>query len=332
MAQDETLQFARQVIEAEASAVRAMSAAIDPSFERAVRMMLECPGSVLTCGVGKAGHVARKLSATLASTGTPSHFLSVSDAAHGDLGSIRKGDIVLILSASGESDEILRLLSLLKKLDHPVIAMTASRTSGLGRGADVVLAIGKIEEACPLGLAPSASTTAMLALGDALALTVMKLRKFSAEDFALFHPAGQIGRKLMRVKEAMTFRRDENLALASDQLTVAQVLRQVSGIKRRSGAVVLVDAEGKLSGIFSDGDLRRLVTGNDGTALSRPIGQVMTRSPKRIAENALASEAMAVMRQHRIDELPVVDEQDRPVGLIDVQDLVVLRMLDVGDS
>jgi arabinose-5-phosphate isomerase len=282
--------------------------------------------------VGKAGHVARKLSATLASTGTPSHFLSVSDAAHGDLGSIRRGDIVLILSASGESDEILRLLSLVKKLDHPVIAMTASRTSGLGRGAEVVLAIGQIEEACPLGLAPSASTTAMMALGDALALTVMKLRRFSAEDFALFHPAGQLGRKLMRVKEAMTFRRGENLALASDHLTVAQVLREVSNIKRRSGAVVLVDAKGKLSGIFSDGDLRRLVTDNDGTALSRPIGQVMTRSPKRIAENAMASEAMAVMRQHRIDELPVVDDQDRPVGLIDVQDLVVLRMLDVGEG
>ncbi|MGD0139374.1 MAG: KpsF/GutQ family sugar-phosphate isomerase [Tepidisphaeraceae bacterium] len=332
MANDEALQFARQVIEAEASAVRAMAAAIDESFERAVRLVLECPGSVLTSGVGKAGHVARKLSATLASTGTPSHFLSVSDAAHGDLGSIRRGDIVLILSASGESDEILRLLSLVKKLDHPVIAMTASRTSGLGRGAQVVLAIGKIEEACPLGLAPSASTTAMMALGDALALTVMKLRRFSAEDFALFHPAGQLGRKLMRVKEAMTFRRGENLALASDHLTVAQVLREVSNIKRRSGAVVLVDAKGKLSGIFSDGDLRRLVTDNDGTALSRPIGQVMTRSPKRIAENAMASEAMAVMRQHRIDELPVVDDQDRPVGLIDVQDLVVLRMLDVGEG
>jgi len=332
MANNQALQFARQVIEAEASAVRAMAAAIDDSFERAVRLVLECPGSVLTSGVGKAGHVARKLSATLASTGTPSHFLSVSDAAHGDLGSIRRGDIVLILSASGESDEILRLLSLVKKLDHPVIAMTASRTSGLGRGAQVVLAIGKIEEACPLGLAPSASTTAMMALGDALALTVMKLRRFSAEDFALFHPAGQLGRKLMRVKEAMTFRRGENLALASDHLTVAQVLREVSNIKRRSGAVVLVDAKGKLSGIFSDGDLRRLVTDNDGTALSRPIGQVMTRSPKRIAENAMASEAMAVMRQHRIDELPVVDDQDRPVGLIDVQDLVVLRMLDVGEG
>jgi len=146
----------------------------------------------------------------------------------------------------------------------------------------------------------------------------------------LFHPAGQIGRNLIRVREAMTFRRGENLPVASDQLTVAQVLHEVSNIKRRSGAVVLIDAKGKLSGIFADSDLRRLITDDDGTALTRPISTVMTRSPKRISENALASEAMAILRQYRIDELPVVDDQDRPVGLIDVQDLVVLRMLDVG--
>ena len=318
------------MIETEAAAIRTVAAAIDQSFERAVRLILACGGSVLTTGVGKAGHIARKLSATLASTGTPSHFLSATDAVHGDLGSIRRGDIVLVLSASGESDEILRLLSLVKKLDHPVIAMTSSASSGLGRSADVVLAFGKVEEACPLGLAPSASTTAMMALGDALALTVMKLRNFSAEEFALFHPAGQIGRNLIRVREAMTFRRGENLPVASDQLTVAQVLHEVSNIKRRSGAVVLIDAKGKLSGIFADSDLRRLITDDDGTALTRPISTVMTRSPKRISENALASEAMAILRQYRIDELPVVDDQDRPVGLIDVQDLVVLRMLDVG--
>ena len=329
MPNDDFLQFARQVIESEAAAVRAMAAAVDESFERAARLILACQGSVLTSGVGKAGHVARKLSATLASTGTPSHFLSAADAVHGDLGSIRKGDIVLIFSASGESDEILRLLSLVKKLDHPVIAITASASSGLGRSADIVLIMGKIEEACPLGLAPSASTTAMMALGDALALSVMKLRNFSSEDFALFHPAGQIGRKLIRVKEAMTFRRGENLPVASDQLTVGQVLHEVSTIKRRSGAVVLIDNRGKLSGIFSDGDLRRLVTDDDGSALNRPIKQVMTRSPKRVKESALASEAMAILRQFRIDELPVVDDDDQPVGLIDVQDLVILRMLDV---
>ena len=323
-------QFARQVIQTEADAVRAMMAAVeDQNFEKAVRLILDCPGAVVTCGVGKAGHIARKTSATLASTGTPSHFLSPTDAVHGDVGSIRKGDMILIFSSSGESDEILRLLNIVKKLDHPVIAITASDNSGLGRHADVVLKMGAIEEACPLGLAPSASTTAMLALGDALALSVMKVRNFSAEDFALFHPAGQLGRKMIKVREAMTFRRGENLPVASDKQTVGQVLHEVSTIKRRSGAVILVDDRGKVSGIFTDGDLRRLVTDDDGTGLRKPIASVMKRNPKRIGLDALASEAMAILRQFRIDELPVVDEEDRPVGLIDVQDLVVLKMLDV---
>src|SRR2546421_6780488 len=330
--EDSIRKFARQVIETEASAVKSVAAAVDEHFERAVRLIVDCPASVLTCGVGKAGHVARKISATLSSTGTPSHFLSPADAVHGDLGSIRQGDVVLIFSASGESEEILRLLSIVKKLNHPVIAVTASRTNSLGRFADVALAMGKIEEACPLGLAPSASTTAMLALGDALALSVMKTRKFTSEDFAVFHPAGQLGRKLIKVKEAMTFRLGENLPVASEKLTVGQVLHEVSRIKRRSGAVILVDVAGKVSGIFSDGDLRRIVTDNDGSALAQPIAKVMTRNPKRIGADHLASEAMAVMRQFRIDELPVVDDSDKPIGLIDVQDLVVLRMLDVEEA
>src|SRR5437763_5357013 len=250
--------FAKQVIETEAAAVRSLVGAIDAGFERAVKLMLDCPASVLTTGVGKAGHVARKISATLSSTGTPSHFLSPADSVHGDLGAVRQGDVVLIFSASGESDEILRLLSLVKKLNHPVISITASKNNSLGRASDAVLGMGKIEEACPLGLAPSASTTAMLALGDALALTVMKLRKFTAEDFAIFHPAGQLGRKLIKVREAMTFKLGENLPVASDQLTVGQVLHNVSSIKRRSGAVILTDGDGgKISGILTDGDLRR---------------------------------------------------------------------------
>jgi len=340
---DESLrQFARQVIETEAAAVRGMLPAVDDDFERATRLMLDCKGAVLVSGIGKAGHVARKLSATLASTGTPSHFLSPTDAVHGDLGSIRRGDVVILLSASGESDEILRLLSLVKQLDHPVIAITATRASGLGRFADVVLCMGKISEACPLGLAPSASTTAMLALGDALALTVMKLRRFSADDFALFHPAGQIGRKLIKVHEAMTFLRGHNLPLSHDHKTVGQVLnertelgRQLDERERRlrlPGAIVLVDAStGKLTGIFTDGDLRRLVADSPGGVidLSRPIRDVMTRNPKRIVKDALASEAMAILHEYRIDELPVIDASEIPQGLIDVQDLVMLRMLDV---
>jgi arabinose-5-phosphate isomerase len=169
----------------------------------------------------------------------------------------------------------------------------------------------------------------MLALGDALFLTVMQLRNFTAEDFAVFHPAGNLGRKLIRVSEAMTFRIGENLPVSSDRLTVGQVLHEVSSIKRRSGAVILVNERGRVSGIFSDGDLRRLITDNDGTALNRPVSQVMTHNPKRIGADALASEAMAIMKQYRIDELPVVDADDKPIGLIDVQDLVVLKMFDI---
>lgn len=322
--------IAREVIEAEANAVRAMATVVArDDFATAVRAIVDCPASVLCCGVGKAGHIARKIAATFSSTGTPSHFLSPADAVHGDLGAVRSGDVVLIFSSSGESDEILRMLSIVKKLNHPAIAITASKSSGLGQAADIVLEMGRLEEACPLRLAPSATTTAMLALGDALALSVMKMRKFTADDFAVFHPAGQIGRKLIRVGEAMTFRKGENLPVASEKMSVGEVLHSVSAIKRRSGAVILVDERGCLTGIFSDGDLRRLVTDDDGTALKRPVRDVMTKNPKRISADSLASEAMAVMRQYRIDEIPVVDSSDRPMGLIDVQDLVVLKLFDV---
>jgi arabinose-5-phosphate isomerase len=325
----DTIQFAREVLLAEAAAVAAMTDALDVQFEKAIRMILDCPASVLVSGIGKAGHIARKISATFASTGTPSHYLSPADAAHGDLGSIRKGDLLLLLSSSGESDEIVKLLSVAKSLGHPIIGMTATRNSTLGSLSDVTIPMGKITEACPLGLAPSASTTAMLALGDALALTVMHLRKFTAEDFAVFHPAGQLGRKLLRVKEAMTFKVGENLPVASDRLTVGQVLHAVSTIKRRSGAVILTADSGKMTGIFTDGDLRRLLTDADASVLNQPVRKVMKTNPKRIHGDQLATEAMSLMRQFRIDELPVVDSDDRPVGLIEVQDLVVLKLFDV---
>jgi arabinose-5-phosphate isomerase len=322
--------FAQQVLDAEASAVKGLVAALDESFERAVRLILDCPGSVLVSGIGKAGHVARKLSASFSSTGTPSHFLNPAEALHGDVGSVRSGDVVLILSYSGESDEIVRMLSVIKKLGNPLVAITSTGSNSLARHSEIVLKLGRIEEACPLGLAPSASTTAMAALGDALFLSVMKCRRFTADDFALYHPAGQLGRKLIKVREAMTFRRGENLPVASDRHTVAQVLREVSSIKRRSGAVILSDEKtGKITGIFSDGDLRRLILHDQDAALRRPVREVMTPNPKRVRGDALASEAMAVMRQHRIDDLPVVDDDDQPIGLIDVQDLVVLRMFDV---
>lgn len=324
-------EFAREVIDTEATAVRAVASAIDEHFEKAARLILRCEGSVLTSGIGKAGIIARKISASFSSTGTPSYFLDPAQAVHGDVGSLRNGDIVLILSDSGETDEIVRMISIIKKLNHPIMAMTSSRNSTLARFAEVTLAFGKVKEACPLGLAPSASTTAMLAVGDALFLSVMKLRNFTSDDFAVFHPAGNIGRKLIRVSEAMTFKFGENLPVTSERLTVGQVLHEVSSIKRRSGAVILVDEAGKVTGIFSDGDLRRLITDNDGSALHKPVALVMTKNPKRIAADALASEAMAVMKKYRIDELPVVDAHDKPVGLIDVQDLVILKMFDIDE-
>jgi len=326
-------QFAQQVIDTEASAVKSLTASLDEAFERAVRLIVDCPGSVLVSGIGKAGHVARKLSASFSSTGAPSHFLNPAEALHGDIGSVRAGDVVLILSYSGESDEILRMLSVVKKLGNPVVAITSTAQNALARHSDLVLKLGRIEEACPLGLAPSASTTAMAALGDALFLTVMKCRKFTHDDFALYHPAGQLGRRLIKVREAMTFKLGENLPVASDRLTVGQVLREVSSIKRRSGAVILADEQsGKITGIFSDGDLRRLILHDEDVALRRPVREVMTPNPKRIRGDALASEAMALLRQYRIDDLPVVDEDDRPIGLIDVQDLVVLKLFDVDDQ
>jgi arabinose-5-phosphate isomerase len=322
-------QFARQLIEVEAAAVKAVASTLDESFDRALKIIKQCEGAILTTGVGKAGIIARKLAATFASTGTPSHFLHPGDALHGDVGAIRTGDVVIILSYSGESDEILRLLSVIKKLDHPVIAITSSDRSSLAKHAQVVLRLGQIEEACPLGLAPSATTTAMLALGDALALSTMKMRDFTAQDFALFHPAGQLGRKLIKVREAMTFRMGENLPVAPDSLTVKDVLVKVSKIKRRSGAVILVDEQGIMSGIFADSDLRRLLTTQGISILEQPIREVMTKNPKKIHGDALASEVMAIMKQYRIDEVPVVDDDNKPVGLIDVQDLVVLKMFDV---
>lgn len=330
MTDPDALTFARTVIEAEARAVGSLASnALDEHFARAARLILECRASVLTSGIGKAGHIARKLAATLASTGTPSHFLSPADAVHGDLGSVRAGDIVLILSASGESDEILRMLSILKKLNHPVVAITCTRGNSLARAADVTLAMGKIDEACPLGLAPSASTTAMLALGDALALTVMKLRNFTPDDFFLYHPAGQLGRKLTRVGEAMTFRKGENLPLFHESITLSEMLHQRARIQRPPGAVLLHDDAGRLTGIFTDGDLRRLITTDPAGAPAKVLRDVMKCDPRTISPEALASDAMAIMRPLRIDELPVVDGEGRPLGLIDIQDLVVLKMLDV---
>ncbi|MEM7808068.1 MAG: KpsF/GutQ family sugar-phosphate isomerase [Planctomycetota bacterium] len=330
---DDIQTFAAGVIEAEAQAVTSMAAAVrTDAFVAAVEAIVACDAAIVTSGVGKAGHVARKVAATFASTGSPSHFLLPGDATHGDLGSVRPGDVVVLFSASGESDELVRLGALVNALGNTTIAICRGPDSSLGRDADIVVPLGPITEACPLRLAPSCSTTAMLALGDALALSVMRQRDFKPEDFARFHPAGALGRKLMRVGEAMTFRRDDNLPLANASQSVGDVLREVSTITRRPGAILVEGDDGKLAGLFSDGDLRRLIVSDGDGALSRQIGDVMTASPRTVHVDAAVSEAVALMQQFRIDELPAVDDAGRAMGLIDVQDLVVLRLFDAAET
>lgn len=315
--------FAREVIEAEVRALRGVAERLGPSFDQAVAMLLNCAGRVVVTGVGKAGIVGQKVSATLASTGTPSHWVHPVEAVHGDLGRLAEGDVVLALSNSGET-EVVELLPAVKRIGASVIAITGNPASSLARYADIVLDIGPVEEACPLGLAPSASTTAMLALGDALALAVAQRRKFDKEQYALFHPGGELGRKLMKVEEVM--RGPELCPRIIGDAIVADALARIDDIPGRAGAICITDAEGRLLGIFTDGDLRRRVR-QDPAFLKGPITAVMTRNPKRIRVGRLAQEAAQVLKRHRIDELPVVDDQDRLCGIVDIQDLLAVRVI-----
>ncbi|KPL22566.1 MAG: hypothetical protein AMJ75_07810 [Phycisphaerae bacterium SM1_79] len=320
------LDYARQVIKAEAEAIDSVTPIVDASFARAADMIYNCTGSCIVSGIGKAGIIGQKISATLASTGTPSHFLHPAEAVHGDLGRLRKNDIVIVLSYGGETDEVTRLINLVKQLEIKLIAITGDSDSTLSKHADVVLCMGQINEACPLGVAPSVSTTCMLAIGDALAFTVMKARNFSVEDYVRFHPGGSLGAKLMTVEQSMMFRPGEKLPLAQSTDTVGQLLEKTSDVKRH-GAVMVVDKEGRLAGIITDADLRRLMTQQGQEAFECKASDVMTAGCKRIRADALAAEATAIFHKYRIDDLPVVDAENRPVGLIDVQDIVTIKVV-----
>lgn len=290
------------------------------AFERAVAAMLACPGQVVVTGMGKAGVVGQKISATLASTGTPSFFLHPSEALHGDLGRLRPGDVILALSNSGETEEVNQVMAACRKLGNPLIGMTGRPDSTLGQHADHVLDIGRVEEACPLKLAPTASTTVMLALGDALAMAVLEERDFGPRDYAQFHPAGSLGRRLMRVDEVM--RKGDAVPLVRAGTSVADALIQTSRTKGRPGASIVVDGDGALAGIFTDGDLRRLLEGGDFSRLELPIDHVMATEPKVLRPTDLAVDAHRLLRENRIDNAPVIDDERRPVGLLDVQDLI----------
>lgn len=312
--------LAAAVIRCEAKTIARLEERLGEGFDLAVERVLACTGQVVVTGMGKAGLVGQKISATLASTGTPSFFLHPAEALHGDLGRIRSQDLVLALSNSGETGEVTQLVPVARKIGACVVALTGRADSTLGKSADAVLDIGPVEEAGHMKLAPSASTAAMLALGDALALVVCEERGFDHNDFARFHPGGSLGRRLMRVDEVM--RKADALPLVSSDLTVAQVLIQTSKTPGRPGAALVVDLAGKLVGIFTDGDLRRLLESADRRSLDEPVAEHMGRAPKTLAPDQLVQEAHHLLRQHRIDQAPVVDSEHRPVGLIDVQDLL----------
>ncbi|MFP4355246.1 MAG: SIS domain-containing protein [Phycisphaerae bacterium] len=320
------MQLARKVLQAEAQAIDSLADGLGESFQRAAATIHDCTGQVIVTGIGKAGIIGQKVSATFASTGTPSIWLHPVEALHGDLGRVRRDDVAMVLTHSGETEEVVRLIDHLTARGATIVAVTGDENSTVARFADICLCYGRIQEACPHGLAPTVSTTCMLAVGDSLALTVMDMRNFSPEDFAVFHPGGSLGRKLLKVEEAMSFRQDEQLVLVDDSLCLGDALRQAEDVKRRTGAMLLVDGRGRLSGILTDADLRRQLLGSSGQDLmSRPVDEVMTRDPKHIHTGQLASEALAILNQYRIDELPVVDDSHHPVGVIDVQDLLGIK-------
>jgi len=322
------LEQAREIIRREAQAVARLADELNGEFAEAAEMIYNCSGSVVVSGVGKAGIVGRKISATLASTGTPSHFLHAAEAVHGDLGRLRDNDIAIVLSQSGESNEIVRLIALLKKLGVRMIAITGNKKSPLAQHSEVIIWLGNLEEVCPLGLAPSTSTTCMLAVGDALALTVMKARNFQAEDYARYHPGGALGRKLVTVEQAALFSRGKALPQAPDNYTVRAALEKAeSHTELRHGCIMLVDSEGRLSGLLTDGDLRRGMKEKGIQIQNIPVREIMTHNPRVVKPDTLAGEAMAIFHKHRIDEIPVVDEAGKPVGLIDVQDVLALQTL-----
>lgn len=311
-------ELARKILHIESRAVRELIPRIDRNFERALDLLERCTGRIVITGMGKPGFIGRKIAATLASTGTPSLFLHPADAVHGDLGMVTKQDVILAISNSGETEEITRLLSTIKRMGAAVIAMTGNLKSTLARNSDVVLNVGLGREACPWNFAPTASTTASLAMGDALALCLAKRKKFREEDFARFHPGGSLGRKLTKVRDLM--RRGKNHPTVTGDATVQKALLAIT--KARAGSVTIVDKKGKLTGLFTDGDLRRHLREDGISILSEKISSLATKRPVIIEEEKLAAEALQLLRDRKIDELPVVDRKGHAVGLLDVQDLL----------
>ncbi|WP_437206556.1 KpsF/GutQ family sugar-phosphate isomerase [Planctomicrobium sp. SH664] len=327
--QMEQLRSGRGIIRQEAEALQTLSRQLDASFCVAVDMLLGCTGSVIVCGMGKAGLIGQKISATLSSTGTRAHFLHPAEAVHGDLGSLHANDILLALSNSGETEEILAILPTIRSMGVRIIAITATDQNSLASHSDVVIEIGPVREACPWGLAPTTSTTSMLAVGDALALVASEARGFSPQNFAKFHPGGSLGQKLKPVTQIMRPR--DQLRIATDSATVREVITQAARPGRRSGAVLLMAVDQSLTGIFTDSDLARLLETRQDSVLDQPIATVMTKNPLAVRDNAIFSDVIDLLAERKISELPVVDDQRRIVGLIDITDVIGWLPTDSGD-
>ena len=316
----DVLTLGSRILRREALSIQKLASQLDARFLQAVYRILHCKGTVIVCGMGKAGLVGQKVSATLSSTGSPSHFLHPAEAIHGDLGKIKPNDVVLFFSHSGETEEINRILPSICSLHVSIIAVTASENSTLARCAELVLPIGRLDEADMHGLAPSTSTTVMLALGDALALTVSERRGFQAEDFAKCHPGGALGRKLSLVDEHM--RALDRCRIALDTETIRNVFAQPRITGRRSGAILLTQRDGRLTGIFTDSDLARLFEQHKEHLLDAPIRTVMTMNPTAVTSGTRMLEAIAIMGEKRISELPVTNHEGFPIGMIDITDIV----------
>jgi len=314
------IETAKRVLQIEADAVLALQSRIDGAFSQAVRMILDCQGKVVVTGMGKSGLICQKVAATMASTGTPTFFLHPAEGIHGDLGMLSKGDIVIAVSYSGETEEVSRILPVIKRMGLPLIAMSGNPHSTLAIAGDVHLDISVTEEACPLGLAPTASTTATLAMGDALAVALLDERGFKAEDFALFHPGGALGKKLLlRVEDLMHV--DKEIPLVTRETLLRDALFEITS--KKLGVTGVVDAQGALVGVFTDGDLRRIMElGLE--SLQQPIHQAMSTAPKRILRKNLAAKALQIMEAHSITSLFVfADEQGKiPVGIVHLHDLL----------
>ena len=317
------LELARRVLAIEADAVRALAGRIDERFLAAVELIHQRSGRVVVSGIGKSGHIARKIASTMASTGTPAYFVHPAEASHGDLGMVEAGDVFIAISYSGASDELLEIVPLVKRRGAKLIAITGHADSALARDADVHLDAGVEKEACPLNLAPTASTTAALALGDALAIALLDARGFSADDFARSHPRGRLPRQaLLHVSDVM--RRGAELPSVPESASLKQAVREMT--RGSLGMTAVLDAAGRVAGVFTDGDLRRALEAGTQVDSAR-VAQLMTRGPRTIAPGALAAEAVQIMEAHKVNQLLVIDERGSLVGALNMHDLFRAKVI-----